>query len=63
MRSQRMSFSSDALREEAARFRRMKFLIADPQALKAIEDYARELEQRAEALDVASAPPEPSDAA
>lgn len=46
-----MSFASDALRAEAARFRRMKFLIADVQTLKAIEEYAQELEQKAEAME------------
>ena len=46
-----MSFASDTLRQEAARFRRMKFLIADAQTLKAIEDYAQELEQKADAME------------
>ena len=46
-----MSIAADALRAEAARFRRMKFLIADAQTLKAIEDYAQELEQRADAIE------------
>ena len=46
-----MALASDVLRDEAARFRRMQFLIADPQTLKAIEDHARELEQRADWID------------
>lgn len=46
-----MSFASDALRAEAARFRRLKILISDAQAGKAIDDYAKELEERARALD------------
>ena len=51
-----MSFASDALRAEAARFRRLKILISDAQAGKAIDDYAKELEERARAIDDQAAP-------
>ena len=54
-----MSLASDALRAEAARFRRLKFLVTDPQALAAIEDYACELDQRANAIEDAMRPRQP----
>jgi len=46
-----MSLASDALRDEAARFRRMKLLISDARTLRVIEDYAAELEARADRID------------
>jgi hypothetical protein len=46
-----MSAASEKLRREAARVRRMKFLIVDAPALDAIEQRARELERRAEAIE------------
>ena len=47
-----MSFASDALRDEAARFRRMKFMIDDARTLGVIEEYALELEARAALIDL-----------
>ena len=47
-----MSFASDALRDEAARFRRMKFMIDDARTLRVIEEYALELEARAALIDL-----------
>lgn len=46
-----MSFASDAMRDEAARFRRMKLLISDDRTLQVIEAYAAELEARADRMD------------
>jgi len=54
-----MSLASDALRDEAARFRRMKLLISDPRTLRVIEDYAAELEARADRIDAQKATQEP----
>lgn len=51
-RSQNMSVASAAaLREQAARFRRLSFLITDARASKAIEDHVRDLARRAEELE------------
>ena len=54
-----MSFASDALRDEAARFRRMKFMIDDPRTLRVIEEYAQELEARADRIDQLNREEEP----
>jgi hypothetical protein len=53
-----MSLSPDTLRIEAARFRRLKRSVTDPQTLRTIDHYADELEARAKALENSEAKPE-----
>lgn len=54
-----MSFASDALRDEAARFRRMKLLISDARTLQVLEEYAAELDARADRMDTETEPTPP----